>query len=77
MTQESTESIVGRDEIRRMIRVEMGTFQGTELALCSASNHHQGMLAYQRGPNVYHCRCGQIYKKDGRGGLEEVEQRGT
>jgi len=71
------ETTIGRDEIRAMIREAMGNFQGNEITLCSADNHHQGQMAYQRGPNIYHCRCGQIYEKDGRGGLREVEQRGA
>jgi len=39
--------------------------------LCTPVNPHDTMT-YQRGPNIYHCRCGQTYEKDGHGGLREV-----
>jgi len=39
--------------------------------LCTPTNPHDTMT-YQRGPNLYHCRCSQTYEKDGRGGLREV-----
>lgn len=40
---------------------------------CTAENpHSNGELTFQRGPNLYHCRCGKRYRKDGHGGLQEV-----
>jgi len=40
--------------------------------LCNAALPHSDMT-YLRGPNQYHCPCGQVYRKDGHGGLVEVE----
>jgi len=39
---------------------------------CSALRPHPDQLVYMRGPNHYACQCGQIYKKDGSGGLMEA-----
>lgn len=32
---------------------------------CTAENPHPGQLSYQRGPNIYICRCGMRYAKNG------------
>lgn len=41
---------------------------------CRAEYPHEGKLRYTRGnPGVYHCECGMVYEKDGRGGLRAVE----
>ena len=40
-------------------------------AVCTSKAPH-GDMTFQRGPNLYHCRCGQTYEKDGHGGLREV-----
>jgi len=58
------------DEIRTVVRAEMGAM-GSPVVQCTTSNPHDTMT-YQRGPNMYHCRCGKTYRKDGAGGLEEV-----
>ncbi len=41
-------------------------------AQCSPAFPHPNRLSYLRGPNRYLCECGQVYEKDGRGGLREV-----
>lgn len=38
---------------------------------CNAQLPHD-TIVFQRGPNMYLCRCGMKYEKDGRGGLREV-----
>ncbi len=40
-------------------------------AQCDPLLPHDTMV-FQRGPNVYRCACGMLYKKDGKGGLQEV-----
>lgn len=39
---------------------------------CSAERPHPNKLVFMRGPNHYACECGQLYAKDGKGGLQEV-----
>lgn len=39
---------------------------------CSAQRPHVDLLSFFRGPNEYRCQCGQVYVKDGAGGLKEV-----
>jgi len=39
---------------------------------CSSVLPHVGRLSFMRGPNLYMCECGQVYRKDGVGGLMEV-----
>jgi len=41
-------------------------------ATCTAERPHPNKLVYLRGPNEYHCECGQVYVKNGAGGLKEV-----
>jgi len=38
---------------------------------CTAALPHAD-LGFQRGPNLYRCPCGMIYRKDGKGGLENA-----
>lgn len=38
---------------------------------CTAEMPHD-QLVYQRGPNLYHCRCGMVYRKALGGVLAEV-----
>jgi len=47
----------------------LARLSGVQGGQCTAENHHPGKLAYHRGPNTYHCQCGQVYRKDGKGGL--------
>lgn len=42
--------------------------QVSPVVRCTAENPHD-TLVYQRGPNIYRCRCGEVYQKNGRGGL--------
>lgn len=60
-----------REIIATMIRNEISA-QTPVLVRCTAENPH-ATLTYQRGPNVYRCLCGQIYQKNGRGGLMNSE----
>jgi len=41
-------------------------------ALCTAERPHPNRLTFQRGPNIYVCECSQVYRKNGLGGLLEV-----
>lgn len=54
------------EDVRTIIRAEVGS-----ASKCSASLPH-GTLNYIRGPNLYRCSCGNVYRKNGHGGLEEV-----
>jgi len=67
MTQDD---IMTRDEIRTIIQNELAAVSAPR-DRCTPDNPHSEMT-YQRGPNRYHCRCGQTYAKDGSGGLREV-----
>jgi len=40
-------------------------------ARCFAELPHPD-LVFQRGPNKYLCPCGQVYEKNGKGGIREV-----
>ena len=50
------------------LRARLDALEGGGLRKCTAENPHDGMM-YDRVQYV--CRCGQIYLKDGRGGLRE------
>ncbi len=58
------------EEVRQLVQAGIAA-SVAQVPRCSIDNPHDTMV-YQRGPNVYHCRCGQNYRKDGQGGLMEV-----
>jgi len=39
---------------------------------CTEARPHDTLI-FQRGPNVYICECAMVYRKDGKGGLTEVD----
>lgn len=43
----------------------------TQGSQCTAEMPHDE-LVYQRGPNIYRCRCGMVYRKALGGALAEV-----
>lgn len=61
-----TSGSLSADDVRDIIRLEVGTS-----TKCDAALPHDE-LGYMRGPNKYRCRCGNVYEKDGHGGLREV-----
>jgi len=70
LTLEETDAVVRGLQIEvaaigRRLNVSSG-------ALCTAERTHPGKLTFIRGVNEYICECGQVYRKDGQGGLQEV-----
>jgi len=62
------EDLAGLEEV---IERAIGRIMPPADLQCTSDNPHDTMT-FQRGPNVYHCRCGRQYEKDGRGGLKVV-----
>jgi len=53
------------EEVERLMRTRVVDER------CTAERPHPDGLVFQRGPNVYTCRCGQTYVKAGNGLLRE------
>jgi len=59
--------IVGLTDMVNDLVLRMSAQPGAQ---CSADLPHPDGLVYLRGPDHYACRCGMLYKKDGKGSLE-------
>lgn len=61
-----------KELLARLSNLEKVVQAATPGLRCTAASPHHGKLVFQRGDNVYHCECGKQYRKDGKGGLQEV-----
>jgi len=59
------------DNLAGQVQVLTARLANAPSGQCSADLPHIGKMSFRRGPNTYHCECGQVYHKDGHGGLRE------
>ena len=67
------ERIDSRVSALEAVMEEIKSAQRAVGAQCSAEIPHSEGMTFSRGENLYACRCGKRYRKNGRGGLMEVD----
>jgi len=69
MTNDELEAKLNELDAAMMI---LGTRLAVQSQRCAPELPHPNRVSFMRGPNLYVCECGQVYEKDGKGGLKEI-----